>query len=113
MKNRNNSQLISQFIQAAERSAATVECIKRNSEDLRKALLEASRRIFVYKLMQAKGYERLVSKAADERTRQLLATISASELGDAEFWSQKIGELAGTDRKSGKASFLSQKVSPR
>ncbi len=41
MKTPINSQLISQFIQAAERSAATVECIRRNSEDLRKALLEA------------------------------------------------------------------------
>jgi len=41
MKIRINSQLISQFIQAAERSAATVERIKRGSKELRKALLEA------------------------------------------------------------------------
>jgi L-lactate utilization protein LutC len=41
MKNRNNSQLISQFIQAAERSAATVERINHDAKDLRKALLES------------------------------------------------------------------------
>lgn len=43
MKNRNNSQLINQFIQAAERSAATVQCIKHDSKDLKKALLESCR----------------------------------------------------------------------
>lgn len=43
MKIRTNSQLISQFIQAAERSAATVKCIKRESKELKKALLESCR----------------------------------------------------------------------
>jgi hypothetical protein len=38
----------------------------------RKALLDAVKRIRTYKLMQAKGYERLVKKAKDERTKQLL-----------------------------------------
>lgn len=43
MKIQINSQLINQFIQAAERSAATVKCSKRDSKDLKKALLESCR----------------------------------------------------------------------
>ena len=43
------------------------------------ALLDALRRVRTYKLMQARGYERLAKKAWDESTKQLLATISAQE----------------------------------
>jgi VIT1/CCC1 family predicted Fe2+/Mn2+ transporter/rubrerythrin len=74
-------------------------------------LLESAKKIRTYKIMQAKGYKRLINKATDERIKQLLAEISANELGDAESWSQRIEQLARGDRKSGKVSFLNQNVS--
>jgi VIT1/CCC1 family predicted Fe2+/Mn2+ transporter/rubrerythrin len=77
----------------------------------RKVLLESAKRIRTYKLMQAKGYKRLINKATDERIKQLLTEISTNELSDAESWSQRIEQLAGGGRKSGKVSFLNQKVS--
>jgi hypothetical protein len=77
----------------------------------RKALLESAKKARTYKLMQSNGYKRLIKKAMDERTRQLLAEISANELSDAKSWSQKIEQLADGDRKSGRVSFLSQRVS--
>jgi VIT1/CCC1 family predicted Fe2+/Mn2+ transporter len=77
----------------------------------KKVLLESAKKIQTYKLMQAEGYKRLVNKATDERIKQLLAEISANELSDAESWAQRIEQLAGGDRKSGKVSFLNQKVS--
>jgi len=39
----------------------------------RKVLLETAKVIHAYKIMQAKGYERLIKKVKDERTGQLLA----------------------------------------
>jgi VIT1/CCC1 family predicted Fe2+/Mn2+ transporter/rubrerythrin len=77
----------------------------------RKILFESAKKIHTYKLMQAKGYKRLINKATDERMKQLLAEISANELRDTESWSQRIEQLADGDRKSGKVSFLNQKVS--
>jgi VIT1/CCC1 family predicted Fe2+/Mn2+ transporter/rubrerythrin len=76
----------------------------------RQALLEAAQKVRSYKIMQARGYERLMKKAVDERTRRLLAEISNNELSDAESWSLKIEQLAGEDRKSRRVSFLNQKV---
>jgi VIT1/CCC1 family predicted Fe2+/Mn2+ transporter len=76
----------------------------------RKVLLESAQRIRTYKLMQSNGYKRLIKKAADDRIKQLLAEISADELGDAGSWSQRIEQLADGDRKSGRVSFLNQKV---
>jgi VIT1/CCC1 family predicted Fe2+/Mn2+ transporter/rubrerythrin len=77
----------------------------------RKVLIETAEEIHAYKIMQAKGYEKLIKKVTDERTRQLLAEISTNELSDAEFWSKKIAQLAGKDRKCNRVSFLNQKVS--
>jgi VIT1/CCC1 family predicted Fe2+/Mn2+ transporter len=74
------------------------------------SLLDTARKIHAYKLMQATGYKRLIKKTIDESTRQILAGISENELGDAEFWSQKINQLAGENIKSGIVSFLNQKV---
>ena len=48
----------------------------------RRALLDAAKKIRIYKLMQSNGYKRLINKAMDERTKQLLAEISANELSD-------------------------------
>ncbi|MDY7019575.1 MAG: VIT1/CCC1 transporter family protein [Chloroflexota bacterium] len=76
----------------------------------RKTLLEAANKIHTYKLMQAKGYERLARKAKDDRTKQLLAEISADEVKDSEYWSQKIHELAGKDKKSARVSSANRKV---
>jgi len=65
----------------------------------RKALLDTAKKIRTYKLMQSNGYKRLIEKAMDGRTKQLLAEISANELSDAESWSQKIEQLtAGCNR---------------
>ena len=76
----------------------------------RKALLDAAKKIHTYKFMQAKGYERLVKRARDERTKQLLAEISANELSESEYWSQKIQQLAREGERSFKDSFASRKV---
>jgi VIT1/CCC1 family predicted Fe2+/Mn2+ transporter len=77
----------------------------------RKLLLESAKKICTYKLMQSNGYKRLIKKAVDDRTKQLLAEISANELSDAESWAERIKQLANGDRKSVRTSFLSQKVS--
>jgi len=76
----------------------------------RKALLDAARKIHTYKLMQASGFEKLVRKARDERTRRLLAEISANELTDAKSWSRRIEGLASEGKKSTSASFMNQRV---
>jgi VIT1/CCC1 family predicted Fe2+/Mn2+ transporter len=60
-----------------------------------KALLGIVKRIHIYKLMQAKGYERLAMKAQAERTRRLLTEISRNEVQDSEYWVDKITELSG------------------
>jgi VIT1/CCC1 family predicted Fe2+/Mn2+ transporter len=60
----------------------------------RNALLGAAKRVHAYKLMQAKGYERLAGKAQDERARRLLADISAGEAEDAEHWAEGIQALS-------------------
>jgi len=77
----------------------------------RKVFLKTAKEIHSYKLMQAKGYERLAKKARDERTKQLLADIGAGELKDSEYWSQKIRELGGEGEKSTTASFMKRRVS--
>ena len=59
-----------------------------------KALLDPAKKIRTYKLMQSMGYARLVKKAKDERTGQILAELSANELKDSEYWSHKIVGLA-------------------
>ena len=74
-------------------------------------LLDAAKKIHTYKLMQAKGYDRLIKKVKDERTRQLLAEVSANELKDSEYWLQKIQELGSEGAESIKASFMNQRVS--
>jgi VIT1/CCC1 family predicted Fe2+/Mn2+ transporter len=65
------------------------------TERERTALLDAAKRVHTYKLMQAKGYERVAKKAHEERTKRLLLQISANEAKDAEYWSERIEELGG------------------
>ena len=64
----------------------------------RRALLDVAKKVHAYKLMQAKGYDRLAKKAQDETTKHLLSGISANEAQDCEFWTEKIGEL-GEERE--------------
>jgi len=66
----------------------------------REALLEVAKRIRTYKLMQARGYARLTAKARDERTKQLLAGISADEFKDCEYWGERISELGERDGRA-------------
>jgi VIT1/CCC1 family predicted Fe2+/Mn2+ transporter/rubrerythrin len=80
------------------------------SAEERKILLEAAKKVRTYKVMQSMGYKRLIKKAVNERTKQLLTEISASESGDAESWSQRILQLADRDMKSARVSFLNQRV---
>ena len=76
----------------------------------RRALFDVASKVYVYKLMQAKGYGRLASKAQDERMRQLLAEISTGEARDGEFWADKIGDLSGRPAALARASLLDLKV---
>ena len=76
----------------------------------RRALLDVARKVYVYKLMQAKGYGRLANKAQDERTKRLLAGISTGEARDGEYWAEKIGGLSGRPPGLAKASLLDLQV---
>jgi len=64
----------------------------------RARLLDAAKRIYDNKLVQAKGFGMLASKAEDEKIRQLLLRISNDESGHAQFWFERIEEL---EEKSG------------
>ncbi len=59
----------------------------------KEALINTVRKIYAYKLMQTKGYEKLVRKAKEQRAKQLLLHISANEARDSEYWSKNIEEL--------------------
>jgi VIT1/CCC1 family predicted Fe2+/Mn2+ transporter len=72
----------------------------------RGALLDMAKKVHVYKLMQAKGYEKLSRKAQDERTKRLLVEISGSEAQDSQYWAARIEEL-GEKRKRLTSAFLS------
>jgi VIT1/CCC1 family predicted Fe2+/Mn2+ transporter len=70
-------------------------------------LLSIIRKIYLYKRMQAGGYEWLQKKTKDERTRRLLEEIGKIELKDSEHWQQKYREIAG---KTIKTSFIDRRV---
>jgi VIT1/CCC1 family predicted Fe2+/Mn2+ transporter/rubrerythrin len=71
------------------------------------ALLGAARRIHAHKSMQAKGYERLATKARDERARRLLRDISSGEAKDAQQWAEDLGVVSDGREKAG-AAFLTE-----
>jgi VIT1/CCC1 family predicted Fe2+/Mn2+ transporter/rubrerythrin len=74
------------------------------------ALLGAVTNIRIFKLMQAKGYERLVKKAEHESTRLLLERIKAQETRDVGDWTRRMQELGGeTERPS--SSVMDLRVS--
>jgi VIT1/CCC1 family predicted Fe2+/Mn2+ transporter len=76
----------------------------------RNKLLDAAKKIYEHKLMQAKGFDILAKKAEDERIKQLLLRISGDEAGHVEFWFGRIKELGGRRQGVAKAFFRDWKV---
>jgi len=76
----------------------------------RKALLKTAKKIYVYILMQATGYERLAKKSRNKRIKKLLVELNANEVQNSQYWLQKIRELEGKDVKPAKISLLNRKV---
>jgi VIT1/CCC1 family predicted Fe2+/Mn2+ transporter/rubrerythrin len=76
----------------------------------RKRLLDAAKKIYAHKLMQAKGFNILARKAKDERIRRLLLGISGDEAGHAEFWFEIIKELGGKCQGATRPFFRDLKV---
>ena len=77
----------------------------------RKALLAAAYRIHTYKLMQAKGYERLAKQARDERVKQLLESVAASEVEDSGYMADRIAELEDGRPRLASARLLDLRIS--
>jgi predicted membrane protein (TIGR00267 family) len=69
--------------------------MKQLTDEERRRLLKAAKKIHAHKLVQIKGYRTLVKRAKDERIKQLLIRISDDEEKHAEFWSERIEELGG------------------
>jgi predicted membrane protein (TIGR00267 family) len=78
------------------------------TDEERKRLLNAAKRIYTPKLMQTMGYGTLVKRAKDERIKQLLMRISSDEAKHTEFWSERIEELGG-EREGATRAFLRHK----
>jgi len=56
------------------------------TDEERRRLLNAAKKIHAHKLVQIKGYRTLVKRARDERIKQLLIRIIDDEEKHAEFW---------------------------
>jgi VIT1/CCC1 family predicted Fe2+/Mn2+ transporter len=59
----------------------------------RAALLGAARRVHTYKLMQARGYARLATRAQDQGAKRVLTAISTGEAQDSEHWDEHVSAL--------------------
>ncbi len=79
------------------------------TDDERRKLLNAAKRIHAHKLVQIKGYRTLVKRARDERIKHLLIRISDDEAKHAEFWSERIEELGGEHEGATKAYLRDRK----
>jgi VIT1/CCC1 family predicted Fe2+/Mn2+ transporter len=77
----------------------------------KKVLLALARKIYTYKLMQAKGYKRLINKAKNERIKQLLARVSGNESNDSEYWLKIIKGLVGKDQKPVRGFLINWRLS--
>jgi VIT1/CCC1 family predicted Fe2+/Mn2+ transporter/rubrerythrin len=75
-----------------------------------KKVLDAAKKIYAHKLMQAKGFDILARKTKDEGIKQLLLRISGDETGHAEFWFEKIKQLGGKRQGATKTFFRDWKV---
>ncbi len=76
----------------------------------RRRLLSAAKKIHAHKLVQVKEYRALVERARDEKIKQLLIRISDDEAKHAEFWSNRIKELGGDKEGATKAYLRNLKV---
>jgi len=76
----------------------------------RKKLLDAAKKIYAHKLMQAKGFDILARKSEDERIKQLLLRISGDETEHTTFWSKRIQELGGKGQVATKNFLRDWKV---
>lgn len=76
----------------------------------KEALINTVKEIYTYKLMQAKGYEKLVRKAKEQRAKQLLGHISTNEAKDCEHWRKNIEELGVIGRRSSGIFFMELKI---
>jgi predicted membrane protein (TIGR00267 family) len=76
----------------------------------KKNLLSAAKKIYSYKLMQAKGFGILARKAKDERIKQLLLRVSSDEVNHAEFWFERIKELGGEPEEATRTFLRDWKV---
>lgn len=76
----------------------------------RRRLLDAAKKIHAHKLIQVKGYGRLVERAKDERIRRLLTRIVKDEESHIAFWSARIEELEGAREKTADTPLGDMKV---
>jgi len=77
----------------------------------REALLAEAKKIYIYKLMQAKGYKKLAKKAKDESIKRLLLEIGSNEAIDSEYWLKKIKELKGKRGRFTETFIIDNRVS--
>jgi VIT1/CCC1 family predicted Fe2+/Mn2+ transporter len=80
------------------------------TDEERRRLLNAAKKIHAHKLVQIKGYRTLVKRARDKRIRQLLIRISDDEEKHVEFWSERIEELGGEREGATRAYLRERKV---
>jgi VIT1/CCC1 family predicted Fe2+/Mn2+ transporter/rubrerythrin len=76
----------------------------------RKGILDAAKKIYTHKLIQAKGFDILARKSKDERIKQLLLRISDDEASHTKFWFERIKELGGRCQGATKTFFRDWKV---
>jgi predicted membrane protein (TIGR00267 family) len=79
-------------------------------DEEKRMLLNASRSIHSYKLVQIKGYRTLASKTEDKKIKQLLTRFSNEEEKFAELWSERIRELGSEPNRGAKARLEDLKV---
>ena len=80
------------------------------TDNERKSLLNAAKKIHAHKLVQVKGYRTLVRRARDERLKRLLVQISDDEENHVEFWSSQIEKLGGKREGATRAYLRRRKV---
>jgi predicted membrane protein (TIGR00267 family) len=98
------------FLKAIQRIYVKKMSIKELANVERKKILDAAKKIYTHKLMQAKGFDILARKTKDERIKQLLLRISGDEASHAKFWFERIKELEGKRQAATKTFFRDWKV---
>jgi VIT1/CCC1 family predicted Fe2+/Mn2+ transporter len=98
------------FLKATQRIYVKKMSMKELTNVERKKVLDAAKKIYLHKLMQAKGFDILARKTKDEGIKQLLIRTSSDEAGHAEFWFERIKELEGKRQGATKTFFRDWKV---